>query len=453
MSLLLEALKKAEKAKEDAQRRARDERPSGEPEELHSEQAPAEAQADAAPTAQAAPVRLRHQLPNISEPLEILSDDLLDKPATPSAPPRISPAAEPAGAPRASAAAPRNEVREEASRASARKVFEAKFREPNPRMPFYITMGVLGTFGISTFIYFWIQLRPPSPLVNANPPRQAEAPVTIAAARPAQAADPATNPSAIPGLPGSAPAPATPPAPQAPAAAPRQQAPLSERSATLEPKPAPRLAPRAAAAPLVATSVEATPSRSVASVHPRVESGYAAYLAGNFEAARVEYQQALNEDPANRDATLGIAAIDVRTGRLEGAEGAYLRLLQADPRDAEAQAALIALRGTRVDPLAAESRLKSMLAADPKAHSLNFALGNQLAHQGRWSEAQVQYFRAFAAEPNNADFAYNLAVSLDQLRQAKQALEYYKHAIALAKARGASFDVTAAEGRVAQLGK
>ena len=417
---------------------------------------PADAQADALPAAEAPPVRTRAQLPDISQPLEILSDDLLDKPAAaPSrAAPRISPTAEPAVAPRASAAVPRDEVREQASRASARKVFEAKFREPNPRMPFYITMGVLGAFGIGTFIYFWIQLQPPYPLVNANPPRQAEPPVTIAAARPSQAADPAANPSAIPGLPGNAPVAAAPPAaPQTPATAPRPQAPLIERSETLQPKPAPRLAPRAAAAPLVAPSVEAAPSRSPPGVHPRVESGYTAYLAGNFEAARVEYQQALNEDPANRDATLGIAAIDVRTGRLEGAEGAYLRLLQADPRDAEAQAALIALRGTRVDPLAAESRLKSMLAADPKAHSLNFALGNQLAHQGRWSEAQVQYFRAFAAEPSNADFAYNLAVSLDHLRQAKQALEYYKHAIALARSRGASFDVAAAEGRVAQLSK
>src|SRR5688572_24667963 len=144
MSLLLEALKKAEKAKEDAQRRARDERPSGEPEELHSEQAPAEVQGDAPPASQAAPpVRTRDQLPNISQPLEILSDDLLDKPAaaTSPVPPRVSPTAEPAGSPRTSAAAPRDEVREQASRATARKVFEAKFREPNPRMPFYITMG------------------------------------------------------------------------------------------------------------------------------------------------------------------------------------------------------------------------------------------------------------------------------------------------------------------------
>src|SRR6185503_3693298 len=134
-------------------------------------------------------------------------------------------------------------------------------------------------------------------------------------------------------------------------------------------------------------------------------------------------------------------------------ESAYLRLLQADPRDAEAQASLVALRSGRVDPLAAESRLKSMLAVDPKAHALNFALGNQLAQQGRWAEAQAQYFKAFTAEPNNPDFAYNLAVSLDHLRQPRPALEYYRHAIALARTRGASFDVTSAEARVAQLAR
>jgi Tfp pilus assembly protein PilF len=448
MSLLLEALKKAEKAKEEAQRRAREERPSGEPEELRSEvEAPAEP----------APVRTRDQLPKISsQPLEILSDDL-DKPAPEPAVAPVEPrqpAPEPVAPPRA-APPPRDIPREEASRATARKVFEAKFREPNPRMPFYLTLGVLGAFGLGTFIYFWIQLRPAPPLVNANPPRQAEPPATIAEAKPAAPAEPAANPSAIPGLPGAAPTPpSAPPSSPTPAVPRTPQAPVAERLAAPEPKPAPRLAPRVApVAPLVASSVESSASRPAPSVHPRVESGYAAYLAGNLEAARVDYQQALNEDPANRDAALGVAAIDVRAGRLDAAEAAYLRLLQADPRDAEAQAALIALRSGRVDPLAAESRLKSMLAADPKAHALNFALGNQLAQQGRWAEAQAQYFKAFAAEPGNADFAYNLAVSLDHLRQPKQALEYYKHAIALAKTRGASFDVAAAEGRVAQLGR
>jgi tetratricopeptide (TPR) repeat protein len=187
-------------------------------------------------------------------------------------------------------------------------------------------------------------------------------------------------------------------------------------------------------------------------VHPRVGTAYAAYLAGDLTSARNEYQQALREEPANRDALLGVAALDVRAGRFELAEAAYLRLLQADPRDAHAQAALIALRAGRVDPVAAESRVKTMLADNPAAHVLNFTLGNQLAQQGRWAEAQQEYFKAFAADPENPDFAFNLAVSLDQMRQPRLALDYYRRAIALAEKRTAGFDLAGARSRAAQLG-
>ena len=69
MSLLLEALKKAEKAKEDAQRRARE----GSGELRLAEDTPAEAPAK--------PVLTRPELPDITAPLEILSEDLAAKPA------------------------------------------------------------------------------------------------------------------------------------------------------------------------------------------------------------------------------------------------------------------------------------------------------------------------------------------------------------------------------------
>ena len=100
----------------------------------------------------------------------------------------------------------------------------------------------------------------------------------------------------------------------------------------------------------------------------------------------------------------------------------------------------VALRGQQLDPIAVESRVKSMLAANPEANVLHFTLGNQYAQQGRWAEAQQAYFKAFAANPENPDFAFNLAVSLDQLRQGKLALEYYRKALSLAETRGAAFD-------------
>ena len=445
MSLLLEALKKAERAKQEAQRRARAE-PGGEPEELHGQAAAS------APGAAAAPVTTRDQLPEISPKLEIVSDDLLDRPAP--APESAPPPREPQPGPALAAAEAR--ASEEAGRASARKVFEAKFREPNPRMPFYVTMGVLGAFGLGTVIYFYLQLRSPAALVNTNPPRQAEQVAVVPP--PAPVPPPASSQGAIPGLPSNLQAPSATPVTPAPPAAPVTTAPVATPApkpapAAVEPAakpPAPKLAQRIApAAPAART--EAAVTRNAAAVHPKVDSAYTAYRAGNLAAAREDYQQALAEEPGNRDALLGLAAVEVRNGRLEAGEAFYMRLLQADPRDAQAQAALIALRGARMDPLAAESRLKSLLAAEPSAHALNFALGSQLAQQGRWAEAQAEFFKAFTAEPDNADFAYNLAVSLDHLRQPKVALEYYQRAITLAKTRGAGFDLAAAQARAAQL--
>jgi tetratricopeptide (TPR) repeat protein len=211
--------------------------------------------------------------------------------------------------------------------------------------------------------------------------------------------------------------------------------------------------PRIPAPPPRAAQAEITASRPAPQIHPGIASGYAAYVAGDLTGARNEYEKALKDEPSNRDALLGLAAIDVRSGRFENAEATYLRLLSADPRDAHALAALVALRAGRGDPVNAESRVKSMLAEAPSAHVLNFTLGNQFAQQGRWAEAQQEYFKAFTAEPDNADFAYNLAVSLDHLRQPKLALDYYQRAITLAKARGARFDMAAAESRVAQLSR
>jgi tetratricopeptide (TPR) repeat protein len=216
-------------------------------------------------------------------------------------------------------------------------------------------------------------------------------------------------------------------------------------------RPAQRLPDARVAAAYAPNEATASVSRSPAQVHPKVEAGYAAYVTGDLATARSEYQQALRDEPANRDALLGLGALDVRAGRYESAEGLYLRVLQADPRDAQAQAALIALRSGRGDPLATESRVKTLLAADPAAHALNFALGNQLALQNRWGEAQQEYFKAYTAEPDNADFAYNLAVSLDHLRQNRQALDYYQRAIGLAEKRGASFDLAAARERATAL--
>jgi tetratricopeptide (TPR) repeat protein len=462
MSLLLEALKKAEKAKEDAQRRAR-----GEPAEAPPPpaapvpampEAPAELrlEGDALPPPEAPRVTTRAELPDLTAPIEIVADELRAKTPPPrelrlepskEAPRRPAAAAQPTDRP--SQAGTQSPDRDP-QRTAARKVFEAKFKEPNPKLPFYITLGALGVFAVGIVVYFWWQLRPPYPLVNLNPPRsssEAQAAAAPAAPAPSAPAPSAPASSAIPGLPGGAlPQPAPQPAPQAmqPSPTPAVPRPSAPRTPAVLPPEKPLLAPPA--------GPEVAVSRTAPQVHPRVDAGYAAYQAGDLAKARAEYEQALSDEPTNRDALLGMAAVETRSGRYGAAEAAYLRLLQVDPRDSHAQAGLLALRSARLDPLAAESRVKSMLAQDPAAHALNFALGNQLAQQGRWAEAQQEYFKAFAADPENADFAYNLAVALDHLRQPRLAREYYQRAISLAEKRGASFDLAMARARAAALG-
>jgi tetratricopeptide (TPR) repeat protein len=474
MSLLLEALKKAEKAKEEAQRRAKD---SG-------AAAPAQASAfdpDSTVLDDGKHVTTRDELPAASTPLEILADEL--RPAAAAAPmelrladeppapePKTTPRREPARA--AASAQAAQSAAAGADRATAQRVFEAKFKESNPRLPFYITMGALGAFAVGTGVYFWIQLRPAPPLVNPNPQRAAdEKPVDPATLKPAALpnapAAASAAPAAVPGLPTSTPA-ASAPAAQAPAAA-APAAPVVPAQPAAPVVPAPAAAPAASAPPVAAAKPAATAPRSSGparapreeqpvtvsqrgpQIHPLVASGYNAYLAGNLPKAREDYQQVLREEPANRDALLGLAGVEMRAQRYDLANGYYQRVLQIDPRDPHAQAGMVALRGQQLDPVQVESRVKSLLAADREANVLYFTLGNQYALQGRWAEAQQAYFKAYAADPENPDFAFNVAVSLDQLRQYKLALEYYQRALSLAQKRTAGFDAEAARTRAQQL--
>src|SRR5262245_38333153 len=206
MSLLLEALKKAEKAKEEAQRRAQGESPD------------ATLAAAGAPSPDPSAALAREQFPDLRRPLEIVPDEPQRRAEPPLALAEDRPQlrTEARSAPQAGAQPAAQSAAQSAQssdRAAARKVFEAKFREPNPRLPFFITLGALGVFAVGTVVYFWIQLRPPAPLVNLNPKSQpgSEAPIVSAApARPlAPAPAPAPAQSAIPGLPaapGTAPA-------------------------------------------------------------------------------------------------------------------------------------------------------------------------------------------------------------------------------------------------------
>jgi len=180
------------------------------------------------------------------------------------------------------------------------------------------------------------------------------------------------------------------------------------------------------------------------------QSGYAKLQGNQLDAARQDYEQALRSDPNNVDTLLALAAIAQRQGRPADASRYQQRAIEADPRDPAAQAALLG-GGAGGDQLASESRLKNLLAAQPESGPLNFALGNLYSRQGRWSDAQQVYFNAVAADPDNPDYLFNLAVSLDHLRQAKVAAQHYRLALEAAQRRPPAFDPARARARLAEL--
>jgi len=469
VSLLLDALKKAEKAKEAAKRGGKKSETPGAT-ELSLEPTPEESKR----------VMTRDNLPDISTPLDIGSEDLaparatapeLEAAAASTPPPMQTPP--PAQTRPASPRTPGNAA---AQRAAAQSVFQAKFKEPNPRLPFYVMLGVLGVFAIGTVVYFYMQLRPRPPLVNldAKPPTSQQ-PAAVAQA-PAAAATVAPNASAsgqsIPGLPSAAtpaatetpkpsavqnatPAPAIASTPEKPRAAAPEQAPRVETAAPPAASPAPAPAQATVQAGITRSAASPAPRsfgrRSVARVNPGVAAGYAAYQAGDLERARLGYGQALRSEPRNIDALLGMAAVELRERQYANADGYYRRVLRLDPRNPYAQAGMLGLRNQEVDPVTAESRVKSLIAREPATEGLEFTLGNQYAQQGRWGDAQQAYFKALASDPKNPDFAYNLAVSLDHLRQLKPALQHYRLALQLAEGRSVGFDAQAVRARVAQL--
>lgn len=300
-----------------------------------------------------------------------------------------------------------------------------------------IVFGTLaGIFLLAFGIYVYLQITNPGLFVRQPPAPLAQKP-TPAPATQTQPPIPTANVVQPSGQDAGAPSPAVPAStPGAVASAP------------------PKLAPTPPAAPAAATpprdKIIVSRGSATSTLPPLLSEAYAALQSNRPDTAKRLYSQLLSTEPHSIDALLGLAAIAGQEGNSDDASKYYLRILDLDPRHALAQSGLIALLG-RADPLAAETRLKQLIAHEPLPF-LYFTLGNLYADQAQWAQAQQAYFQAHHLEQSNPDYAYNLAVGLEHLSQPKLALEFYRRALQLASSRGrANFSLPLAQERISSL--
>lgn len=346
------------------------------------------------------------------------------------------PGAAPPGAPRSDAQ-------------TAQTVFKAKApQQPaNQRRILMIAAGVIALVVAAAGFYLWHSLRglaPRAPAFGARPLPIAQRPAPEPAAQKPAPAPVAAQAAAVPAAKAAMPsaAAAAAPVPKAQPAPEPDASPATELDALLAKAQPPRRPP-------VELKRDEAPKPTVP---PDVEQGYRALVAGDLDGARRHYTAAIDADPANLDAELGLATVEARAGNLAVAAAAYRRALELDPQNATALAGLAALADDS-RPEALENALRADIARHPESAALELTLGNLYAAHGRWAEAQAAYFEAQRLQPENADVAYNLAVSLDHLGQKRAAADFYRRALEARRTRGAQFDAAAASRRLAELAR
>jgi|GEM_PF-2003488 len=205
-------------------------------------------------------------------------------------------------------------------------------------------------------------------------------------------------------------------------------------------------------------SVRLRPAKLEASVglNPTIAAAYAALNRGDYAAAKQTYALAIAQQPANLDANLGFATAAARSGETEMALRYYRRVLDLDPRNATAAAALLTLDNRNAGSQSSgqtsvESTLRLLIEKEPTVAASHFALGNLFAGERRWHEAQQAFFEAARLTPLNPDYLYNLAVSLDNLGQSKQAEDFYLRALAAQANSQTQFDRAAVEKRLSAI--
>ncbi len=190
---------------------------------------------------------------------------------------------------------------------------------------------------------------------------------------------------------------------------------------------------------------------AVDDISESIRRGYEAYQAGDYASAELAYRDALAEDPHQRDALLGAAAVAVQLNRQEEALRFYQQRLARAPKDEYAQAGILALTASSDNNPQFDSELNRLLREFPNAAHLHFLKGSLFAAREQWGAAQLAFFEAWQRDNKNPNYAFNLAVAMDHIQVPKEALHFYQQALLLSTGRQVGFSMAAVQQRVQEL--
>jgi len=182
-----------------------------------------------------------------------------------------------------------------------------------------------------------------------------------------------------------------------------------------------------------------------------IKKAYIAYQNGQLDAARKLYEKILFQAPEKRDAILGAAAVAMRQSRQQDALVYYQQLLSVSPQDSFALAGILSLQVSNIQDPSWLSQVNQLLITYPEGAHLHFLKANAHMVNGRWQAAQQSYFDAWSRDKTNPDYAYNLAIALDQLGQASSALKYYVKAKELSRLHPSNIVIQDLDLRITQL--
>lgn len=178
-----------------------------------------------------------------------------------------------------------------------------------------------------------------------------------------------------------------------------------------------------------------------------------AFQVKNWAQASRYYLQVTQLSPDEVDAWLGLGASLLNQQAFAKAIQAYQSALSLDPDNLyalEGVASQLPMLLKKMGRTQGQVFLEKAIAVYPESAILLNALGTIQAFNQNWQQAQSLYFKALSLEASNALYHFNVAVSLDHLKQYQLAVDYYAKALTL-KTATEHFDAVAVRQRMTSL--